>query len=81
VGEMTASGAVAFAAAATAAVAIANLVFLWLNARATREHEARMQRMALLHAQRGDAYVEFVVLMHRVRDSAETALNPPRDPP
>jgi hypothetical protein len=68
-------------AIATVVVAIANLVFLWLNARATRQFEERVQRTVRIQARIEDAYRDFVTMMHRVRTFATYSVEPTPGPP
>jgi len=53
-------------AVATVVVAIANLLFLWINAQATRGFEEKTQRTARNQARIEGAYRDFVTLMHRI---------------
>jgi len=57
--------AAAIVAVATVVVSIANLIFLWVNAKATRQFEERSQRTTRNQARIEDTYSNFVTLMHR----------------
>lgn len=63
-------------AVATVVLAIANLLFLWLNARATRQFEERVQRTARNQARIEGVYRDFVTLMHRARLWADFRSSP-----
>jgi len=67
--------AAAIVAVATVVVSIANLIFLWINARATRQFEERSQRTARKQARIEDTYSNFITLMHRSYVSADYVLS------
>jgi hypothetical protein len=63
-------------AIATVAVAVANVIFLGVNARATRQHELRMAREAIQQRRLEDTYLAVVTLMHREGVLAQSLLDP-----
>jgi hypothetical protein len=73
--------AAAIVAVATVVVSIANLIFLWINARATRHFEERSQRTARTQARLEDTYSNFVTLMHRQYVWAESVVTLSPVPP
>lgn len=60
---------------ATVILALANLAFLGINARATRRHEVRMLRETRLQQRLETTYLEFVTLMHHVAAEAHMILS------